>query len=149
MAKKTMSKIAAIALAGVTTFSTMGVVASADVKINQNIIDNTVELTGTATLMNWAITYKTTTHTASYVAETQALSYSSNTTLLATDATGTLIYDDINPAVTAVNSAGTYYATSANASAVNSQLTSAVSYSNKYGANKSGYGTEGLAAWKK
>lgn len=149
MNKKTLGRIAAVGLAGLTVIPSFGLVASADVKINQNIIDNVVEITGTATLMHWAVTYKTTTHTASYIADTTSVGFTSNTTLLATDATGDLPYNDNGGVVAAVNRGeGTYYATAANANLVNSNLNKAVVYVNKNG-NGDDKGSDALTAWKR
>lgn len=148
MNKKTLSRIAAFSLACAAVVPTFGVVASADVTIKQNILDNTTELTGTATLMHWAVTYKTTTHTASYIADTTSVSFTSNTTLLATDAAGNLPYNDNGGVVTAVNRDGVYYATAANANLVNSNLNKAVVYVNKNG-NGDNKGSDALTAWKR
>ena len=137
MNKKTLSKIAAIGLAGLTVIPSFGIVASADVTVNAAL----ATISGTANHVKWQINSVTKTIKADYNATTNALSFNENYMYVADYAVDTF---------ETAGYAGTedvYYASSQQASSVLSGLNNTITAENANGTSGSVAYNEWRKSW--
>lgn len=137
--KRTLGRIAAVSLAGMTAVSSMAILASADLTLNENTTTTGVPTaSGSIAVGVWRSYYTTTTHTASIsgVKESSisSITYASSTSATTTTSTET-VYNDWGTETTEdlVSGGGSgpakvYYSTSAKLNAVIAELKKVATY---------------------
>lgn len=150
--KRTLGRIAAVSLAGMTAVSSMAILASADLTTSTDNLSTANTVSGSLVVAKWFLGYKATHYTA-----VQTITNSTKGTIAInasgksyTDSTSTIAdsglaygahdsnvteYDSISGGAgfTASAAQGVYYATTAQANVVINELKSVATYQNTYG----------------